>query len=46
MGFYNFEVFAETYKDHYAFFELNEIDWNSFYKTWMDAKINSNTTGS
>lgn len=40
---YNFEVFAETYKDHYAFFELNEIDWDSFYKT-RKAKINSNTT--
>lgn len=40
---YNFEVFAETYKDNYAYFELNEINWDSLYKTAKE-KINSNTT--
>jgi hypothetical protein len=40
---YNFEVFADTYKEHYAFFELNKINWDSFYKTAKE-KINSNTT--
>ena len=28
---YNFEVFSETVKEHYAFFELNNIDWDSIY---------------
>ena len=40
---YNFEVFAETYKNHYAFFELNKINWDSIYKT-AKGKINSKTT--
>jgi len=40
---YNFEVFADTYKEHYAFFELNRINWDSHYKTAKE-KINSNTT--
>ena len=29
---YNFEVFAETVKEHYAFFELNAIDWDALYQ--------------
>lgn len=29
---YNFEVFAETVKEHYAFFELNKINWNQLCK--------------
>ena len=29
---YNFEVFAETVKEHYAFFELNDINWAHLYK--------------
>ena len=29
---YNFEVFAETVKEHYAFLELNNINWNQLYK--------------
>jgi carboxyl-terminal processing protease len=29
---YNFEVFAETVKEHYAFFKLNKINWNQLYK--------------
>jgi hypothetical protein len=41
--FYNFEVFAETYKNNYAYFELNGINWNSLYKAAKE-KINSNTT--
>ena len=28
---YNFEVFAETIKEHYAFFERNHIQWESLY---------------
>jgi carboxyl-terminal processing protease len=40
---YNFEVFADTYKEHYAFFELNKINWDSLYKT-AKGKINSKTT--
>jgi len=40
---YNFEVFAETYKNHYAYFELNKINWDNLYKT-SKAKINSTTT--
>ena len=40
---YNFEVFAETYKNHYAFFELNKINWDSIYKTSKD-KLNSIST--
>lgn len=40
---YNFEVFAETYKNHYAFFELNKINWDSIYKTSKE-KLNSNST--
>lgn len=40
---YNFEVFAETYKEHYAFFELNKINWDSLYKSAKE-KINSKTT--
>ena len=30
---YNFEVFAKTVKENYAFFELNNINWNQLYKT-------------
>ena len=40
---YNFEVFAETYKEHYAYFKLNKINWDSLYKTSKE-KINANTT--
>lgn len=29
---HNFEVFAETVKEHYAFFELNNINWDNLYK--------------
>ena len=30
---YNFEVFAQTVAEHYAFFELNFINWDSLYTT-------------
>ena len=30
---YNFEVFAQTFEKHYAFFELNTINWDSLYTT-------------
>lgn len=28
---YNFDVFAETVKEHYAFLELNNINWDKLY---------------
>jgi len=28
---FNFEVFAETVREHYAFFELNQIQWDTLY---------------
>ncbi|MEL6305998.1 MAG: S41 family peptidase, partial [Bacteroidota bacterium] len=28
---FNFEVFSETVREHYAFFELNQIPWDSLY---------------
>jgi hypothetical protein len=40
---YNFEVFAETYKNHYAYFELNKLNWDSLYKN-SKQKITSKTT--
>ena len=40
---YNFEVFADTYKAHYAYFELNNIDWDSLYSSSKN-KITSKTT--
>ena len=33
---YNFEVFMETVKEHYAFLALNEINWDELYKTQKD----------
>lgn len=39
----NFEVFSETYKSHYAYFELNGIKWDSLYKI-SKVKIKSNST--
>jgi len=40
---YNFEVFAETFKNNYAYFELNGIDWNTLYKN-AKTNISANTT--
>ena len=33
---YNFDVFAETVKEHYAFMNLNKINWNELYKQQKD----------
>src|SRR6056297_1417201 len=30
---FNYEVFASTIKDNYAFFELNNVNWDSLYST-------------
>ncbi|SDE75687.1 S41 family peptidase [Cellulophaga baltica] len=40
---YNFEVFANTYKNHYAYFDLNKIVWGSLYINSKN-KINSKST--
>ncbi|MEZ4881346.1 MAG: S41 family peptidase [Flavobacteriaceae bacterium] len=39
----NFEVFSETLKNHYAYFELNGINWDAVYKKAKE-KINPNTS--
>jgi carboxyl-terminal processing protease len=41
--FYNFEVFANTYKNHYAYFDLNKIDWDNLYINSKN-KLNSKST--
>jgi len=40
---YNFEVFAETVSKHYAFMQLNEIDWSKLYAQ-QKAKLSPNST--
>jgi C-terminal processing protease CtpA/Prc len=40
---YNFEVFANSYKNHYAYFDLNKIDWDSLYINSKN-KINIKST--
>ena len=40
---YNFEVFAETIAAHYAYFERNQIDWDSLYSA-NRAKLNANSS--
>ena len=40
---YNFEVFANTYKNHYAFFDLNKVNWDRLYIN-SKKKINSEST--
>ncbi|WP_299314812.1 S41 family peptidase [uncultured Aquimarina sp.] len=40
---YNFEVFANTYKNHYAYLDLNNVDWDSLYKKAKN-KIDSKST--
>lgn len=40
---YNFEVFANTYKNHYAYFDLNKVNWDSLYINSKN-KINSEST--
>ena len=31
---YNFEVLAETFKDHYAYFELRNVNWDTLYNKY------------
>lgn len=40
---YNFEVFAETVKEHYAFKELNQINWEKLYNN-QKSKITENSS--
>jgi len=40
---YNFEVFANTFKEQFAYFELNNINWDDFYNTYKN-KITTKTT--
>lgn len=40
---YNFEVFAETVKEHYAFMELNGINWDELYKQQKNKLIKNST---
>ncbi|MEO1384672.1 MAG: hypothetical protein AAFV78_15725, partial [Bacteroidota bacterium] len=40
---YNFEVFAETVSKHYAFMQLNEIDWPKLY-VQQKAKLSPKST--
>lgn len=40
---YNFDVFGETVKEHYAFLELNGINWDSLYKS-QRGKLTANST--
>jgi len=39
---YNFEVLASTFEDHYAYFDLRAVDWDSLY-TVTKGKITSET---
>jgi len=40
---YNFEVLWETFKDHYAYFELRNVDPQKMYNTYRP-KVNANTS--
>jgi hypothetical protein len=40
---YNFEVLAETFKNHYAYFKERNIDWDKMYKKYR-SKITERTT--
>jgi carboxyl-terminal processing protease len=40
---YNFEVLWETFNDHYAYFELRKINWDSMYKVYRP-KVSPETT--
>jgi carboxyl-terminal processing protease len=40
---YNFEVFSTTYKEHYEYFKLNNVNWDSLYSISKN-KISSTTT--
>ncbi len=40
---YNFEVFVNTIRNHYAYFELNKIEWESLY-TRTKRNVSTQTT--
>ena len=40
---YNFDVFAKTVEEHYAFFELNNINWTNLYNL-QKAKLKEGST--
>ena len=40
---YNFEVFAQTVKEHYVFMELNQIDWPALYQQQKEKILNNPT---
>ncbi|MTI29505.1 S41 family peptidase, partial [Xanthovirga aplysinae] len=40
---YNFEVFSETVKDHYAFMELNSVNWPKLFQQQKD-KLSKHST--
>jgi len=40
---YNFEVFAQNFKDHYAYFKLRGINWDSLYSD-TKSKITAKTS--
>ena len=40
---YNFEVLANNFKDHYAYFELRNVNWEEMYTKYR-AKVTSKTT--
>ena len=40
---YNFEVLANNFKDHYAYFELRNVNWDEMYTKYR-AKVTSKTT--
>lgn len=40
---YNFEVLAETFKNHYAYFKERNINWDKMYQKYR-SQINENTT--
>ena len=40
---FNFEVFAKTVEENFAYFELNKVNWDSLYLV-QKGKLNSNST--
>ncbi len=40
---YNFDVLWQTFNDHYAYFELRKIDWDSMYKQYRP-RVTKETT--
>ena len=40
---YNFEVLAKYFEDHYAYFELRNVDWETLYRKYRE-KVTPETT--